>query len=188
MDGDYFGRGFDRLGFLPGTGPPRPKRVPKPAPQTAAEQRPPGIDTRRRQERQPRAGGSDPAKAHASVPGIPSGADQWLLTAAFQRPQRRASPADTEQLSRLWRADPDPAVTIGVHAEVLAAVRTGSVRQHGDEGLRDCPWSQVYVAVRPVAIAGVQLSQNEKFALQIGVTDGTFKRTIARLGSIKAGA
>jgi hypothetical protein len=187
-DGEFFGRGFVRLGFLPGT---QPKPRPKPAPQPAGERGPQGIDTRRR-ERRPRATGAAPTPARDAVPApvraVPSEEDLWLLTAAFQRPQRRASKADTEQLRRLWRADPDPAATIGVHDELIAAVRAGNVRQHGDEGLRDCPWSQVYVAVRPVAIGGVRLSQNEKFALQTGVTDGTFRRTIARLGSIKAGA
>jgi hypothetical protein len=112
----------------------------------------------------------------------------WRLTAAFQRPQRRANPADVEKLRQLWRADPDPASTIAVHEEVLAAVRAGNVRQHGDEGLRDCPWSQVYVAVNRVTIGGVQLERNEKFALEVGLTGGTFKRRIGRLGSIAPGA
>src|SRR6185437_1853445 len=96
-------------------------------------------------------------------PAPAPGSDIWLLTAAFQRPQRKASKADTEQLSKLWQADPDPAQTVRVHDEVLAAVRAGTVRQNGDESLRACPWSQVYVAQGQVSIGGVQLQPNEKF-------------------------
>ncbi len=70
------------------------------------------------------------------------------------------------------------------HDEVLAAVRAGTVRQQGDECLRVCPWSQVYVAVNPVTIGGVRLERNEKFALQLDVKDGKFSRQICRLGSI----
>ena len=68
--------------------------------------------------------------------------------------------------------------------ELMAAVRAGDVRQHGDEALRDCPWSQVYVAVKPAAIGGVRLERNEKFALDVGMAGGTFRRRIARLGLI----
>jgi hypothetical protein len=64
-------------------------------------------------------------------------------------------------------------------------VRAGSIRQHGDEALRDCPWSQVYVAASRVTIGGVQLEQNEKFAFQVGLLGDNFRRSISRLGSIK---
>lgn len=110
----------------------------------------------------------------------------WSLTAAFQRPQRRASRADAEQLSALWRADPDPVSTLAAHEEILAAVRAGNVRQHGDEALRDCPWSQVYVAVNPVTVGGVRLARNEKFALEAGPSGGQFRRRISRLGLLAA--
>jgi hypothetical protein len=112
----------------------------------------------------------------------------WSLTAAFQRPQRRASRADTEQIKALWRADPDPARTLAFHEELIAAVRGGSARKHGDEALRDCPWSQVYVAVKQVTIGGVQLQRNEKFALEVGVSRGQFTRSIERLGLLAAGS
>jgi hypothetical protein len=119
---------------------------------------------------------------------VPSGAEMWCLTAAFERPQRRASKADTERLRRLWLADPDPRSTIAFHDEILAAEKAGQVRQHGDEAMRDCPWSQVYVAASQVTIGGVQLTANEKFALQVGLSGGSFKRSILRLGSLRASA
>jgi len=155
MDGGYFGRGFERLGFLPGTQPrkTRPTDVPAPA-----------------------------------IERAPSDEQMWRLTAAFQRPQRRANPADAEKLRQLWREDPDPPRTLAVHAEIMDAVRAGNVRQNGDEGLRVCPWSQVYVAVNHVTIAGVRLERNEKFALEVGVVAGTFRRGISRLGSITSAA
>ena len=112
----------------------------------------------------------------------------WSLTAAFQRPQRRATHADADQLRALWRADPNPANTLAAHEEILAAMRAGNVRQHGDEALRNCPWSQVYVAVNPVTVVGVRLARNEKFALDVGVSGGQFRRRISRLGLLAPGA
>jgi hypothetical protein len=187
VEGGYFGRGFDRLGFMPGAQRPKPKPRPEAQPVSKAGEAagPPRIDVQyhgTRKEAASRDGGA------AATAGIPSDPDMWRLTAAFQRPQRRANPADVEKLRQLWRADPDPALTIAVHEELLTAVREGRVRQHGDEGLRDCPWSQVYLAVKRVTIGGVQLERNEKFALEVGVVDGTFRRRIGRLGSITSGA
>ena len=186
VEGGYFGRGFDRLGFVPGAQRPKPKPRPQTQPDPKAGGAPgPRVNMQHHGTRKPGAGrDSDAVPNH----GIPSDADMWRLTAAFQRPQRRANPADVEKLRQLWRADPDPATTIAVHEELLTAVRNGSVRQHGDEGLRDCPWSQVYLAVKRVTIGGVQLERNEKFALEVGVVDGTFRRRIGRLGSITSGA
>ena len=195
-DGEYFGRGFERLGFIPGsqqrkpspkpppeTGP-RPENEPRSSAQARQQSAPPRIDTERHGERKPRAS----AQASPPQPAAPSDEDMWSLTAAFQRPQRRASRADTEQLKALWRADPDPASTLAFHEQLLGAVRAGDARQHGDEALRDCPWSQVYVAVNQVTIGGVQLQRNEKFALEVGVSRGQFKRSIGRLGLLSAGS
>ncbi len=162
-----FGRGFDRLGFVPGS---------QPGPRAAAAAGPPRIDTRH-----PDRGAASPG-AQAVVRGDPWGTDMWRLTAAFQRPQRRANAADTERLRQLWRSDPDPERTIAVHEELLAAVRAGDVRQRGDESLRNCPWSQVYLAVNQVTIAGQRLEPAEMFALQVGVANGAFRRSVVRLG------
>ncbi len=87
----------------------------------------------------------------------------------------------------MWRADPDPAATAAAHQEVLAAVQAGTVRQQGDEALRDPPWSQVYLALRTVTIGGVPLRENEKFALEISVQGGRFRRGISRLGLVRPG-
>lgn len=170
MERSVFARGFDRLGFLPGTGPPR-------AASASAADRQHRIDTTRRGERRP-------AAAAARAP-VPLAADIWQITAAFQRPQRRASKADTDKIRQLWQADPDPARTAGLHDEVITAVKAGTVRQNGDESLRECPWSQVYVAVEPVAIGGVQLGKNEKFAIEASLRGGAYHLGILRLGSIR---
>ena len=174
-EGNYFGRGFDRLGFIPGAQQTKPKSKP------AEASNPSLIDTRHDRDRKPRTSRATP------VPAIPSDEDMWRLTAAFQRPQRRANPADAEELRQLWRADPDPGRTIQFHDELMAAVSAGNARQNGDEGLRVCPWSQVYVAMTRVTIGGVQLEQNEKFAFEVSLTGGKFARRIRRLGSIKTG-
>ena len=189
VDGEYFGRGFERLGFLPGTGRPKPKPPPggpraEASPRAEArESAQPRIDTRHRQDRDARA----KAAAAPPPPAPPPEPDIWVLTAAFQRPQRRASAADSERLRALWRADPDPASTLAFHEELLAAVRAGNARQHGDEALRDCPWSQVYVAVNRVTIGGVRMERNEKFALEVGLSGGQFRRRISRLGLLTSG-
>ncbi len=170
LEGAYFGRGFQRLGFIPGAQPSKPK--------PASPATPPRLDTQRHGERAARN------TRGAAVPAVPSEDDLWRLTAAFERPQRRANQADASKLRQLWRADPDPARTIAFHDEVLAAVQAGQVRQRGDECLRECPWSQVYVAVNPVTIGGVRLERNEKFALQVAIKNAKFSRGIVRLGSI----
>jgi hypothetical protein len=190
IDGEYFGRGFERLGFMPGTRQPRPrpKPAPEPEPSSSAQARqesgPSRIDIQRHGEHKPAVS----APASPPPPAVPSDEDMWSLTAAFQRPQRRASRADTEQIKALWRADPDPARTLAFHEELIAAVRAGNARRHGDEALRDCPWSQVYVAVKQVRIGGVQLQRNEKFALEVGISRGQFTRSIERLGLLAAGS
>ncbi len=66
-------------------------------------------------------------------------------------------------------------------------MRAGNARQHGDEALRDCPWSQVYVAVNRVTIGGVRMERNEKFALEVGLSGGQFRRRISRLGLLTSG-
>jgi hypothetical protein len=189
-----FTRGFERLGFLPGTQPPKPAPAsgPSPAKAGAAGTGAAGtgaatIDTRYRGERRPKAArpAPPPRPAPPARPAPPPEPDIWLLTAAFQRPQRRASADDTGKLRQLWRADPDPAATAAVHEQVQAAVRAGAVRPSGDEALREVPWSQVYLALRPVTIAGVQLRQNEKFAIEAGLSGGRFRRGITRLGLVK---
>ena len=192
QEGEYFGRGFERLGFLPGTQKPKPRPEPPPEPEpkakapSGAAAGAPLIDTGHHGEPSPRPGRPpDPQPAHAPEP---PGRDIWLLTAAFERPQRRRNPADVDKLRRLWQADPDPASTARFYDELMAAARAGDVRQHGDEALRDCPWSQVYVAVNRVVIGGVRLERNEKFALDVGVASGTFRRRIARLGMITSRA
>ena len=189
LEGAYFGRRFERLGFIPGSQPSKPSQPSQPRqprqlrqlrqpsqPGPVGAAAPPRLDIQHHEDRTARGG--------APAPAAPSEDDLWRLTGAFQRPQRRASPADADRLRRLWRADPDPGRTMAFHDEVLAAVRAGTVRQQGDECLRVCPWSQVYVAVNPVTIGGVRLERNEKFALQLDVKDGKFSRQICRLGSI----
>jgi len=212
MTGSLFCREFDRLGFLPGTQPPRPAPAPGTGQELKPGQRsgpggdrtagsgqapgqvpgPPRIDATRRGDRRRPAvtGGNGPSAAVPAGTGGSAGRaavapDIWRLTAAFQRPQRRNSPADVERIRQLWQSDPDPALTIAAHEEILTAVRAGTVRQNGDESLRDTPWSQVYVTLAPVMIGGVQLGQNEKFALQVGADGGTFRRSIIRLGTLR---
>ncbi len=183
VDGEFFGRGFERLGFLPGSQRPKPK--PRRDPESQPDQ--PGgprLDTQHRNDRKARV----KETAAAPPPGVPSDADIWTLTAAFQRPQRKASQADTKQLRALWRADPDPASTLAFHHELMAAVHAGNARPRGDQALRDCPWSQVYVAVKQVTIGGVRLERNEMFALEVGLTGGQFRRRISRLGLLATGA
>lgn len=190
VDGEFFGRGFERLGFVPGSQRPRPKpkprqdNQPQPGSPRGAEPARPPIDAQRHRDRAARAKDA----AAAPPPGVPSDTDMWALTAAFLRPQRRARRADTEQLRALWRADPDPASTLAFHEELMAAVHAGNARQHGDEALRDCPWSQVYVAVNRVTVGGVRLERNEMFALEVGIVRGQFRRRISRLGLLATGA
>lgn len=172
--GGTFTRELERLGFLPGTQPGKQTQPPRSSQPEPGGSGAPAIDTRYHGDRRPKPPRPQP----------PPEPDIWLLTAAFQRPQRRASAADTDKLKRLWQADSDPAATVALHEQVQAAITAGTARRNGDEALREAPWSQVYLALRPVTIDGVQLRANEKFALEVGVRDGQFRRGISRLGLV----
>lgn len=120
-------------------------------------------------------------------PGQP-GFDPWCLTdpqarAIFQRDARgRAA------IEQIWRFDPDPARTLGIQAEIDAALARGDVAYAiNRSGQRlghffCCPWGAVYVAKRPLTIGGHQLRSLEEFVFDVsaeGVLQGRpYKREI----------
>src|SRR5262249_17021254 len=76
VEGEYFGRGFDRLGFMPGAQRPRPKPRPQAEPGSEAGKGAGAhrIDTHYHGDRKPSASQDRGAQL---TPGIPSDADMW---------------------------------------------------------------------------------------------------------------
>ena len=108
------------------------------------------------------------------------GFDPWLLTAR----ERRTNPTveTVSQLDQFWRDDPDPQATRVVHERLAAAFAAGLLERRGDETLRECPWSPVYVANATINV-GERIGQGTIFVFQPGLVGGVFTHQFRRLGS-----
>lgn len=110
----------------------------------------------------------------APLPGQPA-FDPWCLTdrASWERLQQDASAR--RAITALWHQDPDPAATLAIKAQIDAAVAAGAVvparmpdgREIGN--YFSCPWSPIYVALRPVLIDGVTVHAMQQFAYDVSV-------------------
>jgi hypothetical protein len=119
---------------------------------------------------------------------LPGGAsfDPWRLTDPGTRAQWRADPRARKAIAALWEADPEPALTLSIHAEIQAALDAGSIvpvlaRGNGSYFYR-CPWSAVYLVRRPVKINGRRLSVPQQFIFDVSgekvAEGGSFVRRI----------
>ena len=136
-------------------------------------------------ERAPAALGS--ATLALLRPGDP-GFDPWCLTDPLAREQRDEDGVSARLLAALWRGDPDPARTVALQSELVAAIENG-LADYLPEGTygalaeitRHCPWPGVLLAKRELAIAGEQIGAGERFVLHVGGGDGEFRRGLRRL-------
>ena len=108
------------------------------------------------------------------------GFDPWLLTA----PERRVNPTveTVSQLDAFWREDPDPQATKAVQQRLTEALSAGQLERRGDEALRECPWSPVYVANSTINM-GERIGKGTIFVFQPGVLGGVFTHQLRRLGT-----
>ena len=121
------------------------------------------------------------------LPGDP-GFDPWCLTDPLQREQRDADGVSAGLLERFWGSDPEPAKTIALQSQVLAAIENGAADYlpEGTYGTlaeiaKHCPWPGVLLASSDLAIAGEQIGAGERFVLAVGGDGGEFRRELARL-------
>ena len=93
----------------------------------------------------------------------------------------------------MWKLDPDPARTLTIQAEIEAAARSGRIVPAGPDGpaFHACPWSQVWLVVRPVHLGGQRLEVMTQFAYEVSAAEvrstGTFVRRIVRGPFVRTG-
>ncbi len=112
---------------------------------------------------------------------MPGGArfDPWCLTDPRTREMWRRDRDARAAIKALWAADPNPAATIALHAEIEAAVDRGDLIRirTGDGGYcyYRCPWVSLYEVRRPVRLAGRSLKVLRQFTLDVcadGLAEG----------------
>lgn len=121
------------------------------------------------------------------LPGQP-GFDPWCLTDPASRDSWRADPQARRAIDTLWRYDPDPAATLGMQAQIDAAVAEGAAERATGSGGRVlgnyfcCPWSRIYVARRPLTLGHQSVRPGEQFTLDVSAEDvatgGGFRREL----------
>ena len=120
-------------------------------------------------------------------PGQPSpfpgpgddGFDPWCLTDPRVRGRLKRMSAARDLLTRLWAADPDPARTLAIKAEIDGALVRDDIAH--DVGHFDrCPWSPIYLAKRPVRIGRVQVHPLQQFTYQVTIEYSGNKRRFVR--------
>lgn len=125
--------------------------------------------------------------ARLPLPGQP-GFDPWCLTDPASRGVWQRDPAAIRAIETLWRLDPDPAATLRIQAQIDAAVGAGLLARGVDPGGRRignyycCPWSAIYLVLKPVTIAGRALRSFDQVALEVSAEElaegGAFKREL----------
>jgi hypothetical protein len=123
------------------------------------------------------------------LPGEP-GFDPWCLTDPAVRSDWQRDPRARKAIELLWRHDPQPDATLRIQARINTALARGQVAYAIDRYGRSvgqyfcCPWAPIYVARRPITIAGRRLRTMEQFTLDVSdeplVTSGKFRRRILR--------
>jgi hypothetical protein len=117
------------------------------------------------------------------LPGRP-GFDPWMLTDPVEAARLTLQPYCHAQLRALWTADPDPARTLALHAEVQRAVARGDAQRMPPRTTelasvsRDCPWPPIYVALRAFAIGGHNVEALQPFALVVREEATGFRRAL----------
>lgn len=121
------------------------------------------------------------------------GFNRWCLTDEWSLPIWRTDPVSRRQLSDLWRADPNPAATLQIKAEIDRALADGDlVRVFLPGGItcyHRCPWSSLYEVRRPVLLAGRRLGVLQQFTYDVSADEMYHGRPFVRrlvLGPFKA--
>jgi hypothetical protein len=133
-----------------------------------------------------------PVRTRLPMPGEPD-FDRWCLTAPAHRDWWRRQPGARRAIDRMWKLDPDPARTLTIQAEIEAAARTGRIVPVGPDrpAFHACPWSAVWLVVRPVHLGGQRLEVMTQFAYEVSAAEvrstGTFVRRIVRGPFVRTG-
>jgi hypothetical protein len=100
------------------------------------------------------------APTRLDVRALPGGQefDPWCLTCPQGRAKWKADPRARLAVTALWSADPDPAQTLGMQAQIDRALADGDVAQAMRDGRPSyyfgCPWPAVYRVRHRVRVGG----------------------------------
>ena len=114
-----------------------------------------------------------PGPARVDPQTLPGGArfEAWCLTDPVTRDRWRTDPKAQRAIAALWAADPDPARTLAIHAEIQTALSAGTItamsgKQKGSY-YYCCPWSPIFQVRRPVTIHRKRLSPPQQFTFDV---------------------
>ena len=114
-----------------------------------------------------------PGPARVDPQTLPGGArfEAWYLTDPVTLDRWRTDPKARRAIAALWAADPDPARTLAIHAEIQAALSAGTItamsgKQKGSY-YYCCPWSPIFQVRRPVTISRKRLSPPQQFTFDV---------------------
>lgn len=137
--------------------------------------------------RRPAAAVDRKARRRLPRPGEAS-FDGWCLTDPATRANWQRDPAAREAIEALWAHDPDPDRTLAIQDDLGAALERGDVAYATDaRGERVgcyfcCPWAPIYVARRPLTLAGRRLGSLQQFTYDVSAEEvlrgGAFRREI----------
>jgi hypothetical protein len=126
----------------------------------------------------------DASSLELFLPGDP-GFDRWCLTDPLTRARESENVRSNTDLDAFWAADPEPAKTLAIQAEIAAALEYGLVdylpgntTDEFVDRVTRCPWPGVLYARSPVTIAGTTLQAGDCFMFSVGTTDAGFERTL----------
>ncbi|MGA8117508.1 MAG: hypothetical protein WCA46_28045, partial [Actinocatenispora sp.] len=117
----------------------------------------------------------------------------WCLTDEATVEAWQADPTAVRSLDALWEADPDPAATLQIKAEIDMAVEEGAVVRVFLPGritcYHRCPWSSLYEVRRSVTLAGRRFGALQQFTLDVSAEAMYWGRPFVRrlvLGPFRA--
>ncbi len=136
-----------------------------------------------------------PAEATPRMgPALPGpgeeGFDPWCLTDSDSKRRLQQDADARKAIARLWKYDPDPQRTLAILSQVRAAFARGDIGYATyPDGRRIghffcCPWSPVYVALRPCEIGGVSLRTLEQFVYDVNCEAMNLGRPFTRKISV----
>ncbi|GAA3512748.1 hypothetical protein [Actinocatenispora rupis] len=117
---------------------------------------------------------------------LPGGADfdPWCLTDEATVDAWRGDPGAVRAIDALWAADPDPAATLQVKAELDQAIDEGRIVRVFLPGKVTCfhraPWSSLYEVRRAVTIAGRTFGVLQQFTLDVSAEEMYWGRPFVR--------
>lgn len=106
-----------------------------------------------------------------ALPGQP-GFNEWCLTDPQALDLLQTDRKARRAISQVWGMDPDPELTLAIHAEICAAYERGDVAYAMEKGERigywhRCPWSPVYVTTRALKLGDLRLKANQQFVYEV---------------------